>query len=198
MRSTSLFVRLSAITLLVAFLAFSLSAGTAYAGVAQATGTAAVFVAAGTAFAPCPPAAVAATGVATDNGIVGTPEAAATQGAATPVATANANPGFLGVRAEQVDSCGVRIVEVVPNSPASAAQLQADDVVVALDGVATPEIRGLRLGIEGHVPGDKVKLTIQRAGTQLDVTVTLGVKPADTTATLPAAPESAATALATQ
>jgi len=208
-RSTLPFIRLSAIAFVVAFLAFGLSAGTAQAGVAQATGTADVSAAAATtsaaataavsastaAFALCPSGpSTASADVATDSGIVATPEAPSTQNAAaTAAATANPNPGFLGVRAEQVDSCGVRIVEVVANSPAAQAQLQADDVIVALDTVASPDISGLRLGIEAHVPGDTITLTIQRSGAQMDVKVTLGVKPADTTATMPAAPDAAAT-----
>ncbi len=107
-------------------------------------------------------------------------------------ATVNTNPGYLGVRAEQLDDCGVLIVEIVTDSPADKAKLQADDVIVALDGTATPAIALLRQSIQAKQPGDKVTLTVQRSGQQMDIEVTLGVRPADSTGTV-SVPTAAAT-----
>ena len=103
------------------------------------------------------------------------------------VGTPNPNPGFLGISAVQVDDCGVRVMEVTPDSGAAKAQLQVDDVIVALDGKAVSDIGQLRLWVQSHQPGDTIKLTIQRNGSQMDVSVTLGAVPANLgAATLPA------------
>jgi predicted metalloprotease with PDZ domain len=110
---------------------------------------------------------------------------AATEAASPEVtaeATANPNPGFLGVRAEQLANCGVIVRDVLDGSPASQAGVQIDDVIVALDDVATPSILGLRHEVEIRQAGDTIKLTIQRKGEQIEVSVVLGVRPTDTTA----------------
>ncbi len=81
----------------------------------------------------------------------------------------------------------MRVVDVRAGSPASQAKLQPDDIIVALDGQATPDINLLRDEIRMHAPGDKVTLTVERGTQQLDLTVTLGAVPADTTGTVEAA-----------
>ncbi|MEP7286112.1 MAG: PDZ domain-containing protein [Chloroflexota bacterium] len=151
--------------------------------------TTAVVSASATTYPPCPaPVATAADTSATDS--AATAEMAATAvvpadatlaQAATMAATANPTPAYLGVKAEQVEACGSRILEVVAGGPASKSTLQGDDVVVALNGVAVPSVAILRREIESRQPGDKVTLTVERKGTQVDVEVTLGAKPVDTT-----------------
>jgi S1-C subfamily serine protease len=93
-------------------------------------------------------------------------------------------------------------MEVTPDSGAAKAQLQVDDVIVAVDGQAITDIGQVRRWVQSHQPGDTIKLTIQRSGNQIDVTVTLGAVPANLgAATLPAnevGTSPAATAAATQ
>jgi membrane-associated protease RseP (regulator of RpoE activity) len=228
MRSFSNLSKITGIILVVAILALggfnqsSVQAGapaqtaTAQAGDSSAVATAAAGVtsattaatmATGITYPPCPPAGNAnATASATATIVTSAATAAGTTEAAAPTAaaTANTNPGYLGVRAEQLDDCGVLIDEVVTDSPAAKSGIQAQDVVVALDGVATPAIALLRQGIQVKQPGDTVVLTIQRSGQQMDIEVTLGVRPPDTTGTVASGTAqaggagAAATAAATQ
>jgi hypothetical protein len=176
------------------------AAGADAVATTSADSGAAATTAAGMTYPPCPPTGNATVNAApTESASAATVDAAATTSAVpTEAATVNANPGYLGVRAEQVDDCGVLIVEVVTGGPADTAKLQPDDVVVALDGVATPAIALLRQGIQAKQPGTKVVLTLQRAGAQMDIEVTLGVRPPDTTGTVESAPQGEATAAATQ
>lgn len=135
-------------------------------------------------YPPCPPSATAsAAGTTAANATVA---ANATMAAA--VATPNANPGYLGIRAEQVDDCGVRVVEVVAGQPASKSTIKADDVIVAMNGTTTPDILTLRQMIENDTPGTTITLTVENASGQSDVTVTLGSVPASAgaVATMPA------------
>jgi S1-C subfamily serine protease len=72
---------------------------------------------------------------------------------------------------------GAQVIEVVADSPASAAGLQADDVITAVDGKALDGEASLADVIAGYQPGDEVTLTIARPGAdedELDLTVTLG------------------------
>ena len=196
MRSYSNLSKLLAIALVVSVLAIGgMSQHNALAGVAaQATMSATSAAPAATMasttplFPPCP-------------GPMSTGEAGmmATMAAATPdmgmmAATANPNPGYLGIRAEQVDDCGSLVIEVVPDSPASKVDIQADDVIVAVDGMATPSINALRTTVQMHMPGDMITLTLQRKGQQMDVQVTLGTAPMEG----PAGATMAATMAATQ
>src|SRR5690349_19684690 len=168
MRSFSNLSKFTGIILVVAVLALGgLNYSSVQAGVPAQTATApagdtvattaassntSATAAAGMTYPPCPPVgnATAAATVASGGSVATAAAAAATTAATaqaavpTAVATVNTNPGYLGVRAEQVDDCGVLIVEIVTDSPADKAKLQTDDVIVALDGVATPAIALLR------------------------------------------------------
>jgi C-terminal processing protease CtpA/Prc len=141
-------------------------------------------------YAPCtvdrtPAATTAASMVATMSGTVSAPATVAV----------NDNPGYLGVKARNIDTCGAQIDEVV-GTPAKLAKLQAGDVVVAVDGQALNGLDMLRQYVEAHKPGDKIVLTIQRNGAQLDVTVTLGQRATTAPATM--APTQPVSAAATQ
>jgi S1-C subfamily serine protease len=59
---------------------------------------------------------------------------------------------------------GAQVIEVVDDSPASAAGLQADDVITAVDGQALDGDASLADVIGGYQPGDEVTLTVTRAG----------------------------------
>lgn len=77
---------------------------------------------------------------------------------------------------------GAVVRQVVPNSPASVAGLQPNDVIVAADGNATPDAAALTAYIGSRRAGDKVHLDIVRFGfgpaTRLGVDATLGGAPA--------------------
>jgi hypothetical protein len=111
---------------------------------------------------------------------------------ATPT-TPNPTPAYLGVQAEQVQDCGVRVLVVLPGTPAEG-QIQAQDVIVAIDDVAVRSLVQLSAAVQARTPGQRAKFTVQRGGQHLDITVTLTARPQDTTVTLPPVTTPAATA----
>lgn len=79
---------------------------------------------------------------------------------------------------------GAQVMEVVADSPASAAGLQANDVITAVDGKTLDGEASLADIIAGYKPGDEVTLTVERPGADektLELTVTLGENPNDAT-----------------
>jgi S1-C subfamily serine protease len=97
--------------------------------------------------------------------------------------TPGAPQGFLGVQAAQgqTSAPGVLIDQVVTGSPAAQGGVQRGDVIVSVDGKATPNMDALRGALTGKGPGTKVQLTVERASfvdtvlvsqrVQLDVTL---------------------------
>ncbi len=68
------------------------------------------------------------------------------------------------------------VVEVAPDSPAAQAGLQADDILLRIDDqilVNPPQLRTL---IRSHSPGEKIRLTFLRGGTQKSVEIALGTR----------------------
>ncbi len=77
----------------------------------------------------------------------------------------------LGVRAyAQVES-------IVAGSPAEKAGLRPGDRIVAVDGEALSPRRDLAAVVAGHRVGDRVELTVERGGSQMEVAATLGENP---------------------
>jgi membrane-associated protease RseP (regulator of RpoE activity) len=69
---------------------------------------------------------------------------------------------FLGVHLADGDR-GARVVGVRAGSPAAAAGIQVDDVVVEFDGEPVAEPADLVALVRGATPGDKVALEVVRA-----------------------------------
>lgn len=75
---------------------------------------------------------------------------------------------------------GALITEVVPDSPAADAGLEAGNVITAVDGKALDETTDLASTIGEYKPGDKITLEVaQSAGDEArsEITVTLGENP---------------------
>jgi len=77
----------------------------------------------------------------------------------------------IGIRLS-ADGEGVYIAAVIPNSPAEAAGLKADDYIAAVDGMAADKLAPDQLAekIVGKA-GSSVRLTVRRAGQTLDFKV---------------------------
>ena len=75
------------------------------------------------------------------------------------------------------DGKGAEIVEIAPGSGAADSDLRVGDVVVALDGEPIDQPADLGVAIAKRQPGDEVTVTVDRNGTTVDVTLTLGKKP---------------------
>jgi serine protease Do len=78
---------------------------------------------------------------------------------------------------------GVFIVRVMPDSPASHADLKPDDRIVALDGVSTKlDDEGRFIArISDFQPGDEISLLIDRADKEFTIKLKLGRRPSPST-----------------
>jgi putative serine protease PepD len=80
---------------------------------------------------------------------------------------------FLGITTEQTAQ-GVAITGVARGSAADAAGLRPGDVITAIDGHAVTSPADVGSAISGHKPGDAINITVDRNGTSVNVTATLG------------------------
>jgi len=72
---------------------------------------------------------------------------------------------------------GAFIQQVVPNTPASAAGLQAGDVIVEVGSTPVTSWEGLTIALRSHQPGDKITIGIYRGSAQRTLNLTLGTAP---------------------
>ncbi len=72
---------------------------------------------------------------------------------------------------------GVYIVRVYHNSPAAQAQLQVNDIITEIDGVAIQTAEDLVKIVENHEPDDVIELKIYRGEGYIKVSVKLGIMP---------------------
>jgi membrane-associated protease RseP (regulator of RpoE activity) len=75
---------------------------------------------------------------------------------------------------ELIEWQGALVVEVVEDSPASAAGLRVGDVIVAVDEQELNEAANLADIIAEYEPNDRIKLRIVRQGRERTISVTLG------------------------
>jgi serine protease Do len=101
------------------------------------------------------------------------------------IETGTVERGWLGVSLQPLtrelarsfghtDAHGVLIAEVIKDSPAEAADLRAEDIVLKVNGTATPSPRELMNTVAAMSPGETAKLEIVRNGKTRSVDVTLG------------------------
>jgi membrane-associated protease RseP (regulator of RpoE activity) len=74
---------------------------------------------------------------------------------------------------------GAVIQEVITGSPAEEAGLQVGDIITEVDGIPIDANHRLADVVSQYDPGDRVKVTISRAGDTQRITVTLGENPND-------------------
>ena len=88
------------------------------------------------------------------------------------------NSGWVGIEFETPD---YTVTKVIPGSPAEKAGLQVGDVLYALNGVPLRKENqdALAKARKEWKPGQSVTYTVQRAGADRDVTLTLAPMPAD-------------------
>lgn len=96
---------------------------------------------------------------------------------------ASASPGWLGVSLKNIESTDgkpprVRIDMVFDGSPAIDAGIQADDFVIAIDGVTlTAGVREMIARVKAHSLGETARFRIERAGNTFEKVVTLAKVP---------------------
>ena len=100
----------------------------------------------------------------------------------TVIKTGKYDRAYIGIQSQPTqDGSGVQVVSVESGTPGETAGLQPGDVITAVDGNAisakAPFANQL---LFDHKPGDTVKLTVERGGSEITVSVTLGVRPTTT------------------
>ena len=73
---------------------------------------------------------------------------------------------------------GAKVEKLVPGSPAEAAGLLLDDVLISLDGVEIENVESLTAALGKKAAGTEIKLSVRRAGREKRLAVTLGARPA--------------------
>jgi serine protease Do len=97
--------------------------------------------------------------------------------------------GWIGVQIQPVtkdiadsmglkDTGGALVAEPAPNSPAVKAGIKSGDVIVAVNGERIANARELTRRIGSMSPGNSVKLTLLKGGSERTVNLTLGELPA--------------------
>jgi serine protease Do len=74
---------------------------------------------------------------------------------------------------------GAIVVRPLPDSPALAAGLRTQDVILAINGTAVANSRELARAIGNLDPDAEVRLTLIRAGERMEMSVTLAAMPND-------------------
>ena len=89
--------------------------------------------------------------------------------------------GWIGVEIETDRDEGYEVKQVVDQSPAQAAGIQAGDILYAMNHVVISKANSdkLKAARGDWKPGQQVQYTIRRNGADRDVTVTLAPVPAD-------------------
>jgi hypothetical protein len=72
---------------------------------------------------------------------------------------------------------GVLLSGVRDNSPAAAAGLEANDVIVRFDGIRVDNIYDYTFALRTRKPGQEVRITVKRGGVERDLVATLGRRP---------------------
>lgn len=87
------------------------------------------------------------------------------------VLTENSRVNVLKLDPEMMD--GVVVVEIAPDSAAAQADIQAYDVITAINGEAVTDNSTLRQQLYQYKIGDKIELTVLRNGEELTITAEL-------------------------
>ncbi len=96
---------------------------------------------------------------------------------------------YLGISVEDVDvsaakiynlPLGAHVLEVVADSCAERAGIIVGDIIINFDGTKIENANNLISTLNKYRAGDTVKLTVLRAGAQIELTATLDQKPQET------------------
>ncbi len=85
--------------------------------------------------------------------------------------------GWLGVAMQDIREHGVAIAEVGRNGPAGKAGLRAGDIVTAVNGQTVEDSNALLRAVAAIPPGQTARLTVQRQGREIELSVTVGRRP---------------------
>lgn len=81
-----------------------------------------------------------------------------------------------------VNVTGARVASVEANSAAEKGGLKAGDVITAVAGTSIDQTHNFQSLLQAKKPGDKIDLTVNRAGQVMTISVTLGTSPQNSNA----------------
>jgi putative serine protease PepD len=95
------------------------------------------------------------------------------------IATGTVSHGFFGLTVvpvgnAQTGSTGLYVTSVIPGGPAQAAGVRPGDVITGIEGAPAASAEQLLTATLQHRPGDVVRLTLERQGSEQQAGVTLG------------------------
>jgi len=88
-------------------------------------------------------------------------------------------PGWLGVElsARSPSEAGVQIADVLPGSPAEAAGVRINDIILQVDGTPVLKPRDVIAIVSSRNAGARVGLVLERQGAQRLIAIELGARP---------------------
>jgi len=89
----------------------------------------------------------------------------------------NKDMGWTGLELDKSDPAAIKVKAITPDSPAAAAGFQVGDIVTALNGVKMSDKAALKKAKGTWKAGQSVTYTVQRAGAEQQVAVTLAKAP---------------------
>jgi S1-C subfamily serine protease len=106
------------------------------------------------------------------------------------ISTGSVQHPYIGIAYQQVDpqvasqlnlstTDGVVVTQVDPSSPAAKAGLQEGDVILTINGQTLDQDHVLTGALLAHKPGETISLTVLRNGKQIQTSLVLGTRPAD-------------------
>lgn len=91
---------------------------------------------------------------------------------------AGQGPGFVGISLKfEADAKEVVIQATIDGSPARAAGVQKDDVLLTVGGTGVDSLRGAVDLVRAAKPGGELVLKVRRTGKEMDVKVKVGILP---------------------
>lgn len=88
----------------------------------------------------------------------------------------DSDKAWIGVATDKSDDGRAKIKNVIPGSPAEAAGLDRDDVVIAVD-LRVVNADTFPRAVSDHKPGDTIRITVIRLGELKEIPVTVAVNP---------------------
>ncbi len=85
--------------------------------------------------------------------------------------------GWVGLEYDKTQEGTIKVKAVTPDSPAAAAGFMAGDVLVAMNGAKMSDKEAMKKAKGDWKVGQAVSYTVQRAGAEKKIAVTLGKAP---------------------
>ncbi|MDW8262001.1 MAG: PDZ domain-containing protein [Phycisphaerales bacterium] len=82
----------------------------------------------------------------------------------------------MGVQLRDSLNAGARVIDVVANGGAARAGMQADDLIIGIEGVPVPDQRSVTMLLSRMKPGQTIRVLVQRGDQRLELNVTLGAR----------------------